>query len=507
LKKYLLFFLALVIGGLLVLLFEEVPDRNFVSIPKGTYHKKDFVSMGENSFELHGKNFYPMAVNYIASMQTDGNDYWPRPTVDYAIDSSGINQSKKQSLEALQADMMLIREMGFNTVRIVGFTEAGIEQDSNRYSKLLARAHTQDNNYADLPLLDTTNDRKYFNAIALLLKEVNKAGLKAILTLRIRPDVLTTEFLLDRLTHYFKNDATIFAYDLFNEPLYFDRPNREKKEIYAVTRRWKKICKHNSPHQLVTIGLEGIREAHAWDPHIINVDFISFHPYEYEPEQVRNEIYWYSKHVKRPWMIAETAIPADNDTVPYEKQKQFAGKTLKQTYDCGAWGYSWWQYKDVKWQRFHASFMGVLNRLGQTKVPNTNLIVNGSVKPVAEEFKLFTSGTKKDNCLCLSNYYNYSEHQDCRVSGILLDEKNKPIVGGVILAWNENWTHSYHTITKDDGSFEVRGNFPFYHWIASANGYSRVRGDLKPDTASMGTDGIPTMDLGKLKIKSLSILD
>jgi hypothetical protein len=296
------------------------------------------------------------------------------------------------------------------------------------------------------------------------------------------------------------------AYDLFNEPLYFDKPERDKKEVYEITRRWKKLCKRNSPRQLITIGLAGIREVHAWDPMTVNADFISFHPYEHEPEQVRNEIYWYSKYVKKPWLIGETAIPADDDSVPYREQKEFANKTLKQALNCGAWGYSWWQYKDVRWQKFHSSYMGVINRNGQTKAGTDDLIVNGTPKMVAEVFKKFDPNARKDSCICLDNYFNYSQHHACRIIGRLLDKKNKPIEGGIILAWNQWWSSSYHTITKPDGSFELLGDFPFYHWIASANAYSIVRGDVLPDTARKYPDGIPTMDIGTLKIEKLSFV-
>ncbi len=314
-------------------------------------------------------------------------------------------------------------------------------------------------------------------------------------------EVETTKHHLKKLLARFKNHATVMAYDLFNEPLYFDGIERNKTVVYRTVKGWNKIFREYAPNQLSTIGLEGIREVFEWDPNILDLDFISFHPYEYEPEQVRNEIYWYGKYVKKPWIIGETAIPADNDSVPYETQRAFAEKAIRQTIDCGAIGFSWWQYKDVPWNAYHANFMGIVNRKGETSVDN--LIVKGTPKPVAEEIKKIDFTVKKDSCICLENYYNYSNHRDCRIKGIVLDENEKPVEGGVILAWNQWWTHSYHTVTKADGSFEVLGNFPFYHWMASATEYSMVRGDVLPDTANKFFDGIPTMDLGTLQIKKL----
>ena len=84
-----------------------------------------------------------------------------------------------------------------------------------------------------------------------------------------------------------------------------------------------------------------------------------------------------------------------------------------------------------------------------------------------------------------------------------MDENKKPIDGGVVLGWNENWLHSYHAITKADGSFSLTGNFSFYHWMASATRYTMVRGDVLPETAKITGDKIPTVNLGDIKINRL----
>jgi hypothetical protein len=328
--------------------------------------------------------------------------------------------------------------------------------------------------------------------------------LKVVWLVQMKPEVKTTEEHLIKVLKYFKNDATIMAYDLFNEPLYFDhgdKPPRKKEEVHQIVKQWNKLVKKYAPRQLSTIGLEGIREVFAWDPNILDLDFLSFHPYEYEPEQVRNEIYWYGKYITKPWMLGETSLPADNDSVTYEEQRKFAEKTIKQTVNCGSLGYTWWQYKDVDWKSFHSDFMGVITRQDKTHVER-NLSVNGSVKPLVNELKKINIVANNDSCLCLKNYYNYSQGNKCRIIGRLTDENNQPIEGGIILGWNENWSHSYHTITKKDGSFELLGTFPFYHWMASATLYSMIRDDITLDAAQK-IHGIPTINIGSLKLKKL----
>jgi hypothetical protein len=164
-------------------------------------------------------------------------------------------------------------------------------------------------------------------------------------------------------------------------------------------------------------------------------------------------------------------------------------------------GYTWWQYKDVDWKSFHSDFMGVITRQDKTHVER-NLSVNGSVKPLVNELKKINIVANNDSCLCLKNYYNYSQGNKCRIIGRLTDENNQPIEGGIILGWNENWSHSYHTITKKDGSFELLGTFPFYHWMASATLYSMIRDDITLDAAQK-IHGIPTINIGSLKLKKL----
>jgi hypothetical protein len=202
-------------------------------------------------------------------------------------------------------------------------------------------------------------------------------------------------------------------------------------------------------------------------------------------------------------MIGETAITADGDSVPYDVQISFAEKTIKQARNCGALGYSWWQYRDVDWNYFHSDYMGLITQTGQT-VADNGFVVHGTLKPTVEVFKSYEVNSKPDgDCLCLDNYYNYSDGKEFRLKGVLVDEDNKPIEGGVILAWNEWWTKSYHTVTKADGSFDLRGPFAFYHWMASATLHSVIRNDVRPDTARAGADNIPTIDLGNLKVEKI----
>ena len=496
-KNIILLFISLCIVGFIMLL--EDSSQEFISEP--TENSEEFVKISGNRFFLKGKPFNSVAVNYIVSFQTDGKTLWPTPTTDYHNDSIiELLAQKSYAYNLLKADMMLIKSMGFNTIRIVG---AGEEDIENRAAGLLSVRSYGKEGHQTFSLQSDKDYATYFNALSRLFQIADSCGLKVVFLLKMRPEIKATEIHFKKLLKHFRNTNALLAIDLFNEPLYFDTLERKKQAVVKIVNRWKKIRDMNAPNILLTIGLEGIREVFEWDPNILNVDFVSLHPYEYEPEQVRNEIYWYGKYIKKPWVIGETSIPADNDSVPYEEQLKFAKKTILQSYHCGAAGYSWWQYKDVNWNKFHPNYMGLLNRKGITQIPGDSLFTFGSIKPTANVFKTISSIIpQKEKCICLNNYYNYSRNNQFRITGKLLDENKRPIKGGVILAWNEWWSHSYHTVTKSDGSFELFSEYKFFHWMASATEYEMIRGDINPDT-SKSTGNIPTINLGVLEIKKL----
>jgi hypothetical protein len=489
----------------LIIYFNLIAILFFVSC-KNTEQNKDkalnkgFVYLQNGKFYLKDKPFYPLVLNYRAVLQTDGSVIWPSAYKGYDEGNRYRFTNSDSCVKELTNDFRLIADMGFNAIRIVGIGEQfSITHNSD---ELAIKADI--GNERDTTILFNSRQayQTYFNALKDLLKAANHSGLKVILLARMFHEIPATEKHWGRIMKEFNKDTTIMAYDFFNEPLYFDSLERNKVEPYYITREWQKLAKENAPNQLTTIGLTGIREVFEWDPNILDVDFISYHPYEYEKEQVRNEIYWYGNYVKKPWIIGETSLPADNDSIPYSKQKEFAEATFQQTCNCGGAGYSWWQYKDVEWFEFHSNFMGVVNRKGITNTSDGEAVL-GTPKNIVEFIKSAQCNPDRTKCLKLENYYNYSNANVCRLYGKLVDASGNPIEGGVVMAWNQYWSSSFHTVTKQDGSFELLGSFPFYHWMASATLKTMIRGDVLPDTANIRSQKIPSLNLGTLKLDDL----
>ncbi len=454
------------------------------------------VQMGPSGFTLHDSAFFPLAVNYIVGARYEDGKIWFGPAPDYRNNRKKHFCPKDSALARFRADMEMARDLGFNTVRIVGIW-SDLDLDDIKDSLGLEAAMAPDRD--TVLLFARPFWPMYLTALDELMAICAQSGVMVIPLTTVPVAMPMHEPLLAAYLDHFSNDTNILAFDLFNEPLYFDRLERPKHVAVETVARWRELMHEHAPDHLFTLGLTGIREAFEFDPELIDVDFVSFHPYEYEPDQVLNELAWYGRELTVPWMVGETAIPADNDSVPYADQQAFADKTLDQARACGAIGYSWWQYKDVRWHEFHPSFMGVMSR-DSTSVTSHGHLVEGMPKPVAEVFRNFDPRSPEGPCLALPNYYNYSGHSTSRIIGKLVDLSGDPVSQGVVIGWDEHWSSSYHTVTREDGTFELRGDFRFHHWMASGLRLSVKRGDPGDHQFISAADSIPTCDLGAVRL-------
>ena len=462
---------------------------------------KEFVRLESGKF-VKGKtneSFFPLVLNYMVSIQTNGYDIWPSVFRDYHADKQYRYADKDSCLLELKAEFEHIKSLGFNTLRLVQFGEEFYNKEQNRIYLKASLFNKKDT----ILYLDQDLYKNYVEGTKHLFDLASNAGLKVIYLLRTKPEYKLTEKHVENYLAHFKNDTNILAWDLFNEPLYFDTIQRPKKQVIEITNNWREILNKSVPNHLYTIGLTGIREMFEWDPNILDVDFISYHPYEYEPKQVLNEMVWFNKFVEKPWIIGETSIPADGDSVSYQSQVQFAEETLKQTIACGGIGYSWWQYKDVLWNDFHSDYMGVVSL--DSSYTSKGITLDIKNKPVTEVFKKFAKDGYTLNGIAITepnNFYNYSAFNTFCLKGKIVDEQGKPLTSGVFMAWNEWWSKSYVTTCKDDGSFELYGPFEYFHWIASASKHTMTRNDINPDTAKI-VNGFPTVDLGNITVEQL----
>ena len=444
-----------------------------------------FVKLINNKFEIDGESFFPMVLNYNVSLINRNNEMWPSSFTGYYNFIEEQNLDKDSCILLLKSDLQMVKDMGFNTIRVVGIGEV-------------------------LDTLKQEDISKYLGAIKELYTITNDVDLKVIFLLPMWPKKPELFEKYKPLLTQEKDNNNILAYDFFNEPLYFDtvQGQRRKKDVYRITRKWKEYLHENSPKHLLTVGLAGSKEVGVWDPNVLDIDFISFHPYEYAENMVMREIYWYSKYVKKPWIIGETSYSADNDSIPYSEQTAFAKKILQQTINGGGIGFSWWQYKDVEWgdDDFHSNYMGLLTREGTTQTSDKNLKVIGTLKDAVKVFQDFKYERTDTVAVMPYNYYNSYNHKNYKVIGMLYNsETNTPVVGATIISWYKDWSKSFITYTKEDGSFELNGEFELYHIRISATEYStfwkktdfdgEIIRDKSPTIVSIGTQFIEPADI------------
>lgn len=461
---------------------------------------KGFATLKDRTFFIDGEPFHVMCINYKITLRAANGKIWPNRFIGYEKNDQFTTQDAASSIAEIEKDFQLAKDMGFNTIRIVGIGEPMIVGQKGKPNVYFI-AYEGDNCCYDFDHNDAEAWAEYQKAISTVLDAAAKAGLKVIFTTKMLPGIPVLNTILEEMVVAHGHRSEILAWDFLNEPLYFDSVPHTKEEVYYATRQWNDIVKSNS-HHLTTIGLACQREVFVWDPNLVQVDFISFHPYEYEPEQVRSELYWYDKFVNKPWIVGETGIPADNDSIPYSDQVAFAKKTYYQELNCRGAGYSWWQFKDVSWGGFHQSYLGLVSHDGSTQLSN-GATVAGTVKDLGKELKNLMSDHKPEPCLCPENYYNFSSHTYYSIKGKVVDGKGNPIEGAGILAWDEPYINHHFTTTKADGTFELFSEYKFYHWMVSALDHERGFNHLDPSTAvQMGPT--LTQDLGDVTIKRVS---
>lgn len=456
-----------------------------------------FVTIKDKTFKLDGKDFYPMILNYGVNMNYGNGEMWACPAFDYM--DPKLEHTKEAGLKQFKADMQMIKDLGFNCVRL------GLDYQVNA-DKISIWSHMGNSKDSSITLTDETY-KIYFKAVSEIWKIFNAVGLKAVVLMRKNPEIdpISTKHYKKMLMN-FSEEPAIMAYDFFNEPLYFDKPERKKEEVNKIVKRWKKFIRRYAPNQLLTIGLTGVREVFEWDPNLLDVDFVSIHPYEFQPGEVENEIYWYYKYMKKPWIIGETGFSANNDSVKYEVQQVYAKKFLDRALNCRAMGFSWWQYKDVEWYEYQSNFLGLVTQTGTTKTSDPNLVINGTPKPASREIKKFDPWKKPAECSCLTNFYNYSSQNKYLIVGKLFNKTNgRPIVGGPVVAWDEFFSKSNLTYTKVDGSFRLYANYKLYYFIASATLMDSYRTNFIWDNISVKTDSIPTYNIGSIGLNPLNL--
>jgi hypothetical protein len=386
------------------------------------------------------------------------------PYINYEKIGEFEYDTKEETEEQLRGHFQLIKEMGFNSLRVT--FDRGGENDGKYY-------------YSDFSI---ENDyEKILSGFENFINIATEKDLRIMFLLKPPFNKSLEDFTI-KILKKFSTNPTIFAYDFFNEPLYFDpEQKRSKESARNVQLRWKTMMKQNAPNQLFTIGFSEPIEVFNWDPAMSPVDFVCFHTYH--PLRVKSEIYWYSKYINKPLMIGEIALPADGDSVLYSHQANFAKYISEYAIDCGIAGFGWWDFQEDLAQKdhsFEAAYTGILNNEGITTTKDGKYTIIGTLKSVAEEIKKIAEYQSKNGKEKPVNYYNNLGYNNFVIKGKVIDKKTKePIEGAIIRGWTQWWNIAWNTYSDKNGNFMLYSNEKYIHFAISAPNYSVKSFDKK----------------------------
>ncbi len=425
--------------------------------------RKDFVYLEDDVFKINDEIFFPLMLNYKVDVRKINSDVVISPAKYYENDEIFESNTKEEINQQFSNHVELMKELGFNTIRIcldvVGKDDKGIYFWSSDEAAAIYLKECQEainNGIADMLDIAASYDMK----IMILFKPPFEKELE---------DFCISVF------KRFSDNPTIFAYDLMNEPLYFDsEPNRTKQDAVNIVKHWKELLAQYSPNHLFTIGFSEPIEIFEWDPSVLPVDFVQIHTYH--PLRIPNEIWWYSKYIGKPWIIGETALPSDNDSIRYDLQALFVKEVYQYIIDCGGIGFGWWEFQDHinPGLNFEANYPGLLNHDGITTTKNGKEII-GTLKPAAYEFEKLHE-LKPKEAVRPVNYFNMLGYENYVIKGKIIS-KNKPVEGAVIRGWNNNWKVGLNTYSDENGNFTLVSNDSCVHFEISAPGLKKVKFD------------------------------
>ncbi|MBI9066759.1 MAG: hypothetical protein JEZ09_05660 [Salinivirgaceae bacterium] len=444
--------------------------------PNKPIEETDFIYLEGNVFKHKGNDFFPKMINYSTNIFMEDSSFIIAPFRDYEIPKIHEKHSISEIQNQILGHFKLIKEMGFNTIRLCTDSNFGIDIENN---SIIFKSYIDDNKTKWFDAIEYSE--KYFEALQLIFDISEELNIRIMLLIKA-PMVPKAEVFTKLLLQKFKDSPVVFAYDFMNEPLYFDNSHlknrsRDKKDAFKIVSRWKIMMDKYAPNQLFTIGFSEPIEVFEWDPSILPVDFVQFHTYH--PLRIPSEMYWYANYVGKPWMIGETSLPADNDSVFYEEQRQFLVESYKKVIDLGGCGYGWWGFQEVRWGGFEHDYTSMLNLDGKTITKDSLHTIIGTIKPAGKVLQKLNYVKSKTNNEKPINYYNMLGYDNIKLCGKIINKKTgEPIEGAVIRGWTKWFKIGLNTFTDENGNFSLYSNDKLIYFCYSAPGMSCEKMEL-----------------------------
>lgn len=451
------------------------------------FMKSQFVTLYNNNgikeFRLNGTRFFARAVNYEVrithnpnTQQNPAGGYYPQPVSGLSPFPAFTYQNVQQAYNQMRQDFQWLSSQGFNSIRLYGsleFNKAG-SVNAQGYSTTPPMFPLDKDGTPAVPTLLPASYDVIFDCFQTVLDAAAAEGIKVQLLTgahAIRDRNFSDQYYvpyLKALADRFKNNTTLFSYDLINEGNLFDNENNYLKgpqvasrgEACSLVESWNTAIHQNDPNHLTTVSLENTDLfIDKWDPGFLPVDFMSYHLYpniKNEPnaqqraiERFKDNVKWLAEISPGAWMIGETGFVASITNPSFvhgslAEQATFASETINATRDCGGAGYAWWNYQ---------SHFGLKFGLREDDYSVKTALVNA--------FSSFAPNSFGNSCPPAYLPPNY-DHSTLGVSGTVLDQDSIPIKNALIYYSNR------HAFTDSQGQFvfytDYDINNPLYNY-------------------------------------------
>lgn len=461
--------------------------------------RAQYVTLDGRQFrDEHGKDFYPVACNFIAEYlctKSQPQPFFPSPAKDHdgpCYECVSLNSC----LDQFTANFKKLRQLHFNTIRLYmlnpgyyarsgdntkGWAVKALDLDIlkpvNCWTQKPANEYTRSFNLSPSfgmdPNLKLVLD--YYDAVLL---RAAREDLKVLLDLGVAIGDYSPDFMdhygtyLGIVARHFASKSTpdsvkqaILAYIILEEPskswnLSTLWPavteGHSKPDAARYVSMWYDSLKRYDPHHLITLGFTPF-DLFEYDPSMMKLDFASPHIYpqkqEYEGkrffqgmlDQARGWYYYLANSLPMPYLIGETGFRSkyldnnhDGNQGTNEQQRIFAEKTLRIARDCKASGYSWWYYQDYYWGNPLECFWGLYGRDPHTLITKE--------KPVASAFRNYDPAEDRGSFSPPASYYDpyhharyaaaYGYDRSGYLHGHVQDQYGKPVKNAYVMGQN-----------------------------------------------------------------------
>lgn len=507
-----------------------------------------FVKLDGRQFKNeNGDDFYPMICNYgfDITFSTTGNYYlspnnsygegYSCPTCDPLPNYDYDHDNQADALLQIRAELARIKNMRFNAIRTYGL--APFKSDPGKFGVIGFKIKAKENkhpiwdstaitefipitpipNSYDSPL--NTNVQLLFSFYDIVLQEAEAVGLKVLLD--IAYDDLAAHSVnaidyaeyLKALADRYKNNSTLMAYVVIEEPAYNQHNSgKSKQEICDFTSMWYDAIRTRDSNHLITAGGTWVLDFMEWDPCVMKVDFYCPHLYpdikNYEgysysaaTDRVLCNLFFIANNIPMPWVIGETGFSAYDDSYynpqhnpqvilspevdgTIQEQANYAQLMLDAVRNTKGSGFSWWNFQEHWWghELLRENGYGLLRHGSLTnsniEKPVTQIFRNypdpppapSSISPPANYFNPFNVGANTPN----------NSNEENAVSGYVIDAvTGRPIKDAIVFAWNwledlrSNRGNIYSILYSFTDTFGYYKIVP-YNFIQPYSGYHRI---------------------------------